>query len=236
MHVFHLSPRGRNSAPGSASRPWATLAGARDNLRRLRQTGKLSGPVTVQVRAGTYDQTETVVFDQTDSQTRFAAAAGAKPVFDGSERLTGWKIGQRNGRTEWTLDLPDVVAGKRYFRSLFVNGRRAPRARLPKFSPDAAGARNVFHIGEILEPEKVGLGDGRDTFKPKPGDVSPAWASLPDAEFALLHYWIEERMPKPALNPRTGWVSFARRSAFCLYESASILFSTDLRISRLRVC
>ena len=35
----------------------------------------------------------------------------------------------------------------------------------------------------------------------------------------LLHYWIEERLPKPALNPRTGWLTFARRSAFCLYEA-----------------
>ena len=219
MHVFHLSPRGRDSAPGTVTRPWATLAGARNNLRQLRAAGKLTDPVTVQVHAGRYEQAETVHFDHTDSHTRFAAAPGASPVFDGAEQLTGWKVGTRNGRTEWTLDLPDVMAGKRYFRSLFVNGRRAPRARLPKFSPDAAGVKNVLHIGEILEPEKTGLFDGRDTFKPKPGDVSPAWASLPDAEYVLLHYWIEERLPKPALNPRTGWLTFARRSAFCLYEA-----------------
>jgi hypothetical protein len=219
MHVFHLSPRGRDSAPGSASRPWATLAGARDNLRRLRKAGNLTDPVTVQVHAGRYEQRETVHFDPTDSHTRYAAAPGAAPVFDGGERLSGWKVGRRNGREEWTLDLPDVVTGKRQFRSLFVNGRRAPRARLPKFSPDAAGTKNVFHIGEILQPEKTGLFDGSDTFKPKPGDVSPEWTSLPEAEFVLLHYWIEERLPKPALNPRTGWLSFARRSGFCLYEA-----------------
>jgi hypothetical protein len=70
----------------------------------------------------------------------FAAAPRAKPVFDGGERLTGWTVGERNGRTEWTLDLPDVAADRWFFRSLFVNGRRAPRARLPKFSPDEKGA------------------------------------------------------------------------------------------------
>jgi hypothetical protein len=219
MHVFHLSPRGRDSAPGSVSRPWATLAGARDNLRRLRAAGKLTDPATVQVHPGRYEQKETVQFDHTDSHTRYAAAPGTSPVFDGGERLSGWKVGSRNGRSEWTLDLPEVVAGKRHFRSLFVNGRRAPRARFPKFSPDAVGGKNVLRVGEMLEPEKTGLGDGRDTFKPRPGDVSPTWASLPDAEFVLLHYWIEERMPKPALNPRTGWLSFARRSAFVLYEA-----------------
>ena len=112
MHVFHLSPRGRDSAPGTSSSPWATLAGARDQLRRLRAAGKISGPVTVQVHAGTYEQAKTVVFDPTDSFTHYAAAPGAKPVFDGGERLTGWKVGQRNGRTEWTLDLPVVAAGR----------------------------------------------------------------------------------------------------------------------------
>ncbi len=198
--------------------PWATLAGARDNLRALRTAGKISGPVTVVIQDGRYALSETVQFNHTDSHTRYLAAPGAAPVFDGGELLTGWKVGERNGRTEWTLDLPDVVKGKRYFRSLFVNGRRAPRARFPKFTPDTTGGQKVLRVGEMLEPEKTDLGQGRDTFKPKSGDVSPDWASLPDAEFVLLHYWIEERLPKPALNPRTGWVSFARRAAFCYYE------------------
>lgn len=219
MNVFHLSPRGRDSAAGSATQPWATLAGARDNLRKLRASGAVEGLATVQVHAGTYPLADTVRFTAEDSFTRYAAAKGAQPVFEGGERLTGWKVGERNGRVEWTLDLPDVTAGKRFFRSLFVDGRRAPRARFPKFSPDEKGGGNVLRVGEMLEPEKTGLGDGRDTFKPKAGDVSPDWTSLPEAEVVLLHYWIEERLPKPALNPRTGWLSFARRSAFVLYEA-----------------
>lgn len=219
MHTFYLSPRGRDTAAGTAKQPWQSLAGARDNLRALRATGKISGPATVLVQDGVYELTETVVFGPEDSQTHYVAAPRANPVFDGGEKLTGWKVGERNGRTEWTLDLPEVAQGKRFFRSLFVNGRRAPRARFPKFSPDAKGAQNVLRIGEILEPEKTDLFAGRDTFKPKPGDLSPDWASLSQAEFVVLHYWIEERLPKPALNPRTGWVSFARRSAFALYEA-----------------
>ena len=98
MHEFHVSPRGDDRAAGSASRPWATLAGARDQLRALRASGKVEGLVTVHVHDGTYEQKETVAFNDADSHTRFAAARGAKPVFDGSERLTGWKVGDRNGR------------------------------------------------------------------------------------------------------------------------------------------
>jgi hypothetical protein len=219
MPAFHLSPRGRDRAAGTQTSPWRTLAGARDNLRALRAAGKLTGSATVLIHDGSYELAETVTFGPEDAHTRYAAAPRAHPVFDGGEKLTGWKVGQRNGRTEWTLDLPEVVKGKRFFRSLFVNGRRAPRARFPKFTPDAHGGRNVLQIGEILEPEKTGLFAGRDTFKPKPGDIPSAWTSLPDAEFVVLHYWIEERLPKPALNPHNGWISFARRSAFCLYEA-----------------
>lgn len=219
MSTFHLSPRGNNQRSGrSRSSAWATLAGARDNLRALRSAGKLTGPVTVLIHDGRYALTQTVEFDPRDSSTHYIAAPRAEPVFDGGEPLTGWTIGVRNGRTEWTLDLPEVAAGRWFFRSLFVNGRRAPRARLPKFSPDAEGAKNVFHIGEIKHPEKGGLFAGSDTFKPAPGDVSD-WASLPDAECVLLHYWVEERLPRPQLNPRTGWLRFARRSALNLYEA-----------------
>ena len=194
MQVFHLSPQGndqwtgRLAAPARNRRngPWATLAGARDNLRALRTAGKITGPVTVLVHDGRYALTETVAFNQHDSHTHYQAAPRAKPVFDGGEPLAGWKVGERNGRTEWTLDLPDVAADKWNFRSLFVNGRRAPRARLPKFSPDEKSAKNVFHIGAIKHPAATGLFAGSDTFQPKPGDVQN-WASLPDAEFVVLH-------------------------------------------------
>ncbi len=218
MHVFHVSPRGKDTNPGTVQRPWATLAGARDQLRRLRAAGRVEGPAQVNVHDGHYELAETVRFTPADSHTRYVAAPRARPVFDGGQLLTGWTVGERNGRTEWTLDLPEVAAGRWNFRSLFVNGRRAPRARLPKFSPDTTGVDRVFRIGEIRHPEKTDLFAGSDTFKPAPGDMQ-AWASLPDAEIVVLHYWIEERLPRPMLNPRTGWLRFARRSAFCLYEA-----------------
>ena len=232
MHVFHLSPKGndnwtgRRATPARHRRhgPWATLAGARDNLRALRAAGKVAGPVTVQVHDGRYALMETVAFNQHDSHTHYSAAPRAHPVFDGGERLTGWRVGERNGRTEWTLDLPEVAADRWYFRSLFVNGRRAPRARLPKFAPEGKAVHRVFRIGEIKHPDWTGLFEGDDSFKPAPGDVAANWASLPDAEFVLLHYWVEERLPRPQLNPRTGWLRFARRSAFNLYEASSAAY------------
>ena len=73
-------------------------------------------------RAGTRARTSTRT--STEFRPCYRAAPGARPVFDGGEPLTGWKVGRRNGRTEWTLDLPDVALGKRYFRSLYNGGLR----------------------------------------------------------------------------------------------------------------
>ncbi|HLP26023.1 MAG TPA: right-handed parallel beta-helix repeat-containing protein, partial [Acidobacteriota bacterium] len=45
------------------------------------------------------------------------------------------------------------------------------------------------------------------------------WASLHDAEFVVLHYWCDARLPQPVRDPRTGWISCARRSNLRLLEA-----------------
>jgi hypothetical protein len=215
MIDYAVSVDGNDASPEG---PWATLEGARDALRKLRSAGKLKGLATVSVRAGTYPLLKPVRFGPQDGETTYAAEPGATPVFDGSERLDGWTETSHAGRRAWALDLPEVVSGRWYFRTLFVGSDRRPRARLPKFSPDAAGVSNVRRIAELRFPEQRKLFAGDNVFKPAPGDVQ-AWPSLPDAEIVLLHYWVETRLPSPQFNPDTGWVRCARRSVFNLYES-----------------
>ncbi len=225
MHEFHLHPEGSDQNDGLSARPgkgrrgpWATFEGARDALRRLRAEGTVSGDVAVHVHSGRYPIAAPVEFGAEDSRTAFVAVEEGGAVVDGGVPLEGWRETEENGRRAWVLDLPDVAAGRWRFRSLFVNGERRPRARLPKFSPDAQGVRNVFRIGEIRFPEKRKLFDGDSFFKPRPGDLQP-WPSLPDSEIVLLHYWIETRLGRPRLDPRTGWIECERRSVFNLYES-----------------
>ena len=213
--VFRVSPKGSDKKPAG---PWATLGGARDALRKLRAEGKLSGAVRVQIASGTYRLEEMVAFGPCDGQTTYEAAPGATPVIDGGRELTGWVETQHGGRRAWILDLPEVATGHLYFRSLFVGGERRPRARFPKFSPDAKGVENALRLGAMRFPERRGLFEGDHVFKPLAGDIKP-WASLSDAEIVLLHYWVETRLPNPRLDERTGWVTCARRSVFNLYES-----------------
>jgi len=82
---------------------------------------------------GTYSLSKPFILTPKDSGTKecpisYEAAAGAKPVFTGGRVITGFKRGQ-NGI--WQTHIPEVANGKWYFEQLFVNGRRAVRARTP---------------------------------------------------------------------------------------------------------
>lgn len=218
-NTFHLSPDGNDKNNGTTAKPWATLAGARDAIRELRSNGKLEGETKVLVQPGVYRLGSHVEFGPEDSHTTYCAASKDKPaVIDGAVELEGFREETVGGRRSWILDLPEAASGKLYFRSLFVNGNRRPRARFPKFSPDSQGVKNLFRISELRYPEKRKLFDGDNIFKPATEDFKD-WASLHDAEIVILHYWIETRLGTPTFNSKTGWVTCARRSVFNLYEA-----------------
>jgi hypothetical protein len=113
--------------------PVASLAGARDALRKLRSAKSVAGAVHILVADGRYSMTEPLTLQPPDGGTKdapvtYEAAPGARPVFTGGRAITGWAAGSDG---LWTAKVPDVAAGKWYFEQLFVNGRRAVRARTP---------------------------------------------------------------------------------------------------------
>ncbi len=139
--TFHVSPQGNDTWSGRHERPnqdrtdgpLATLTAARDAIRKLKAQGPLAAPVKVMVADGTYRITEPVVFEPADSGTKeypiqYAAAPGARPLFTGGRALTGFQAGPDG---VWTTLVPEVKAGQWYFEQLWVNGRRATRARTP---------------------------------------------------------------------------------------------------------
>lgn len=68
--------------------------------------------------------------DATDSRTRWL---GEKATVSGGTRISGWRD---EGNGVWSADVPAVREGKWYFEQLFVNSRRAIRARWPKAQTD----------------------------------------------------------------------------------------------------
>lgn len=111
----------------------ATLEQARDAIRRHKGDATLTEPVRVIIGPGRYTLSQPFVLTPADSGTAacpitYEAAPGAKPIFSGGKRITGFKRGA-NGL--WVAQIPEVKAGHWYFEQLFVNGQRAVRARTP---------------------------------------------------------------------------------------------------------
>ena len=139
--VLYVTPTGSDAwsgrlakaSAGKTDGPLATLAGARDALRKLRAGGQPAAPVRVLVADGTYPVTGPLDFGPEDGGTAAApvsyeAAAGARPVIMGGMELKDWRPAAGG---VWTTQIPAVKAGQWYFEQLWVNGRRATRARTP---------------------------------------------------------------------------------------------------------
>lgn len=129
---FYVAPDGEDTNPGTVTAPFATFARARDAVRQTIAAG-LKKDILIQIRGGTYRQLETLAFGSEDSGTSqfsitYAAGPGEKVKLSGGRRISGWKKGVGE---VWQADVPEARSGQWSFRQLFVNGRRATRARTP---------------------------------------------------------------------------------------------------------
>lgn len=203
---------GRLSAPNAdqTDGPFATIGKAQAAVRLLRRSAACLGPLTVWVREGRYALTKPLRFTPEDSgPTTYAAYPGETPVFDGGVVIGGWEETTVNGVTAWVADVSALLKEGQPFRSLFVNGQRAPRPRLPK--------TGFFWMAEAPHVPDGQLFEGADHFRAKPGDLQE-WRNLQDVDVIVMHFWAEERMPIVSFDPATGEVQSSRRSIFVLKD------------------
>ncbi|MHB9132753.1 MAG: right-handed parallel beta-helix repeat-containing protein [Armatimonadota bacterium] len=194
--------------------PLATLEKARDAVRGLKAKGLLAGPVTVQVRGGIYSLAKPLTFTPEDSApVTYAAYPGETPIIDGGMRIDGWQVEEVNGVTAWVVELPAVAQGAWYFHSLFVNGERRRRPRLPK---------DGFY--RIVDSPGAGFTQSTNLFRSKPGDIRQ-WKNLTDVEAIVLHLWVDEHMPLASFDEDTCTVTTSRWSIFGLKEDWRTLFA-----------
>lgn len=211
--TLRVAPNGKDSwsgklaqpLPDGSDGPLASLAGARDALRRM---GRREGAV-VKVADGVYSLGETLVFRPQDSGTAdapvvYEAAAGAHPVFTGGRKILGFVRDEGN---RWKAHLPEAAAGQWHFEALYVNGRRAVRARSPNkfwyYLRDAAGpVRNPATGKSELMPKRAFVAD--------PKDIAPLAAltkdQLRDAIIVSYFSWENSVLPVASVDPRTGTV------------------------------
>ncbi|MBU0607035.1 MAG: right-handed parallel beta-helix repeat-containing protein, partial [Armatimonadetes bacterium] len=101
--TLYVSPKGSDKANGLAARPGKTGGPmrsperARDEIRALRQAGKLpAGPVTVELAAGIYEREAAFALEEQDSGTAeapitYRATPGAEVRLVGGKVVRGWK-------------------------------------------------------------------------------------------------------------------------------------------------
>jgi hypothetical protein len=164
---------GRSARPDGTNGPLATLAGARDAVRRLKAQEPLTRPVHILIADGTYSVSEPLVLTTEDSGTArapitYTAAPGAHPVFSGGRLIRGW---QPSSNGLWQAKIPEVNEGRWYFEQLWVNGERAIRARTPN---------KFFHyLLDVLEGDL-------ETNSLAPGPRARRWALLRGVDYQAL--------------------------------------------------
>ena len=198
---FSVAPTGADSNPGTPEKPFATLTRARQAVRERVAAG-LKGDVLVLIRGGTYELAETLAFGPADSGTEqhsvtYAAAPGEKVIVSGGRRITGWRRG--DGEL-WVADVPGVKDGKWYFHQLFVDGRRAVRARTPNKDDDPP----------CLELKGAALSKDlkQHTYQFAPGQLK-AWRNLGDVEAVVFGNWEITRKRFQAVDPAAGVAQMA---------------------------
>ncbi|MGA2617635.1 MAG: right-handed parallel beta-helix repeat-containing protein [Thermoguttaceae bacterium] len=198
---FFVSPAGNDANPGTQEKPFASLERTRDAVRWVVASG-LRGDVKVLIRQGVYELSEPLVFGPEDSGSQqfvitYAAQPGENVILSGGKRLSGWK---RSEGEVWTVAVPGVAEGRWYFRNLYVNGKRAVRAR----SPNQDAQPNCLQLkGAELTKDLT-----RFTLTVAPG-VLRDWSSTADIEVMVAGNWEINRKRVESLDAKANRIVLA---------------------------
>ncbi|MDP6637185.1 MAG: right-handed parallel beta-helix repeat-containing protein [Phycisphaerae bacterium] len=192
---FHVAVDGSDEASGAKDAPFATIAKARDAIRKL---GNPAG-ARVWIGPGRYFISKPLELTPADSGTKgspvtYAAVKDQKVVISGARPIKSWR---KESPCVWVADLPDVKAGKWYFRQLFAGDRRLTRAR----TPNSGHLTTAGALSKFAAPAKKRYGgysgagrlrreqpDAFCGFSFRQGDIKK-WDDHRNAEIITFHSW-----------------------------------------------
>ncbi len=214
---FYVSPQGNDQWSGTrpaanwrkSDGPFATVAHALEVSRQWRRAGSGTGgqEPKIRLRGGYYFVSRSLVLTPEDSGLLLEAFKGENPVISGGRQITGWKQSTLGGRPVWVAKVPEVVLRNWDFHELWVNGRRATRARQPY--------TGYYKVAEVPAEGASEWTKGQQRFKFQAGDLKE-WLSATNAEVVIMNRWAESRLPVLSINEQERDISFTKRSVFRL--------------------
>ncbi len=217
--VLYVSPQGRDEWTGKRPEakapdgPFATLARAREEVRRLKAAGPLTQPVKIVLRGGRYLLYETFALTAADSGTpqapiTYIAFKGEKPLLAGCRRVTGFKPWKDKILVAELKGTP--LEGVR-FRQLFCNGERQIMARYPNLDPKDPHGGEWAYVAAVEGPNV------RDRFY-YTEDVEKNWTHVERAEVGIHpgFDWAWNIVPIKAVDREEKQIILARNVSYDL--------------------
>jgi hypothetical protein len=224
--TLYVSPDGSDSAKGDISSPFATLPLAVAESRKLRQSG-YSSPITIYLREGTHQFTETLVLGLQDgrqteltplSNTQYGAGStattahltiaaypGESPVVSGGSSIKGWTLVSseiadlpENAKGNvWVAEMPEGVDS---FNTLFNSKGMLKRARGQGFLPSKPGDKKTLHF---------------------PKGALKNWANVQDIEINIRpsKAWMINMLPLERVDEESG---IAKTSVSATYNMSKL--------------
>ena len=197
---------GRSPNPRSATGdgPFLTLQRALEATRKNRAIDPFNAPQKILLRQGSYFLPQTVILTPEDSGIEIAAYRSEKPILSAGRKIDGWRATDKDSKKLWVAPLPEARGGKWIFRELWVNGKRAIRARHPN--------EGYLEIAKL--PDKAAAWtQGQNRFGYATNDLRP-WLGATNAELIAMTRWVESRLPILKIEEKERIVSFGKRAVF----------------------
>ncbi len=143
---FWVAPDGNDTNPGTREQPLASISLALRKVRELRRltNAAVANGARIVLRGGVYQLTAPLLVRPEDSGTEtgptlIEAAPGERPVLSGGILVTGWRklkekvpgLPRMAQRHVWVAEAPQFCGRMVECRQLWVNDRKAIRAREP---------------------------------------------------------------------------------------------------------
>ena len=189
---FFVSPAGNDANDGSQGAPFLTLARARDAVRTAGD-GSWDGDVVVHLAEGVYRQPEPFALGPSDSgrNGHNVVYRGENATLSGATQASGFTL------VDPGKNIYSAFVGHRESRQLYVNGKRAIRARTEEYP---SGFLPAF-VWDGLSPIRLGI-------EFIPTDLNPAdwrdpsnWTNITEVEAVIVTQWKQMSVPIQSVTP-----------------------------------